>query len=56
MHPAVISPQPDTSLMVFINREYGRMIQASGKKVAGIDLETVVIRVVFIKPCECSDP
>ena len=56
MHTSIVSSQPDASLMIFIDREYRRMHQATGKKVVGIDLETVVIRVILIKPGERPDP
>ena len=44
----VISTQPDASLPVFVNRENGGVGEASGKVVAGIYLEMIVIGIIFV--------
>ena len=56
MDTSVISPQPDTSLLVFENRKDGRVGEAARKIVAGIDLEMTVMRIVFVQSRESAYP
>ena len=49
MNTSVISSQPDTSLTVFINRENGGVGETARKVISGIDLEMIVMRIIFIQ-------
>ena len=56
VNPAIIGPQPDRSLPVFVKRENGRMGHAAGQRGTGINFEPVTGRIVFIQSGEGPDP